>query len=123
MAEILEELLDWLRIPSVSTGGGDAAALRRAAEWAAERVRAGGGTASLAETGGAPLVVGDLPASRPGAPTVLIYGHYDVQGAGPPERWRSDPFDPEIRDGRVWARGAADDKGNFLPLLHEACAL
>ena len=62
------------------------------------------------------------PAS-PRAPTVLIYGHYDVQGPGPLELWTSPPFEPQIRDGRIYARGAADDKGNFLPLLHVACAM
>ena len=54
---------------------------------------------------------------------MLIYGHYDVQGPGPAEAWDSPPFEPEVRDGRLYARGAADDKGNFLPLLHVACAM
>ena len=54
---------------------------------------------------------------------MLIYGHYDVQGPGPLEQWTSPPFEPQVRDGRIYARGAADDKGNFLPLLHVACAL
>jgi acetylornithine deacetylase/succinyl-diaminopimelate desuccinylase-like protein len=123
-APILDELLEWLRIPSISTGGGDPKDLDRAAEWAASRVRAAGGTVDLVRIGGGnPLVVGELRASDPGAPTVLIYGHYDVQGPGALALWSSDPFAPEVRDGRLYARGASDDKGNFLPLLHVACAL
>jgi acetylornithine deacetylase/succinyl-diaminopimelate desuccinylase-like protein len=127
MADTLrDELFDWLRIPSISTGGGDPADLARAAEWAAAKVRAAGGEAELVTIdGGNPLVVGELRATRDAdtAPTVLIYGHYDVQGAEPLELWSSPPFEPEIRDERIWARGAADDKGNFLPLLHAATEL
>jgi acetylornithine deacetylase/succinyl-diaminopimelate desuccinylase-like protein len=123
-APILDELLEWLRIPSISTGGGDPQDLERAAEWAASRVRAAGGTADLVRIGaGNPLVVGELRATAPEAPTVLIYGHYDVQGPGDLALWSSAPFAPEVRDGRLYARGASDDKGNFLPLLHVACAL
>ncbi|HWI73371.1 MAG TPA: M20/M25/M40 family metallo-hydrolase [Baekduia sp.] len=123
---LLDELFDWLRIPSISTGGGDPADLTRAAEWAATKVRAAGGTADLVTTreGGNPLVIGELKASTTDdAPTVLIYGHYDVQGAEPLDLWTSPPFEPEIRDERIYARGAADDKGNFLPLLRAACDL
>jgi acetylornithine deacetylase/succinyl-diaminopimelate desuccinylase-like protein len=122
---LLDELIDWLAIPSVSTGGGDAAAIEAAATWVIERVSAAGGSGGLVRIGdGNPLAVGDLAAStNPDAPTILIYGHYDVQGPGPPELWSTPPFDPQIRDGRVYARGAADDKGNFLPLLHVACEL
>ncbi len=121
---LLDDLLDWLRIPSVSTGGGDPADLERAAQWAADRVLAAGGEAELVRyEGGNPLVVGELRAARDDAPTVLVYGHYDVQGAGDVALWASPPFEPEIRDGRLFARGAADDKGNFLPLLHAACAM
>jgi acetylornithine deacetylase/succinyl-diaminopimelate desuccinylase-like protein len=69
------------------------------------------------------MAIGDLRASRPDAPTVLSYGHYDVQAAGPLELWDSPPFEPTEREGRIYARGAADDKGNFLPLLHVACEL
>jgi acetylornithine deacetylase/succinyl-diaminopimelate desuccinylase-like protein len=126
MADTLrDELFAWLRIPSISTGGGDPADLQRAAEWAAAKVRAAGGEAELLTVdGGNPLVIGELRASTgDDAPTVLIYGHYDVQGAEPLELWTSPPFEPEIRDGRIFARGAADDKGNFLPLLHAACEL
>jgi acetylornithine deacetylase/succinyl-diaminopimelate desuccinylase-like protein len=121
---LLDDLIDWLRIPSISTGEGDPADLERAAEWAAEKVRDAGGTVDLVRLDGrAPLVVGELRSARADAPTVLIYGHYDVQGIGDPALWSSPPFAPEVRDGRLFARGAADDKGNFWPLLHAACAL
>jgi acetylornithine deacetylase/succinyl-diaminopimelate desuccinylase-like protein len=121
---LLDELSDWLRIPSISTGGGDPADLERAAEWAAAKVRDAGGEAELVRIGaGNPLVIGELRANAPNAPTVLIYGHYDVQDVGDLGLWQSEPFEPEVRDGRVFARGAADDKGNFLPLLHAACEL
>jgi acetylornithine deacetylase/succinyl-diaminopimelate desuccinylase-like protein len=123
-AALLDELIDWLRIPSISTGGGDPRDLERAAAWVAERVRAAGGEARLERVGdGHPLVVGELRSARPGAPTVLLYGHYDVQSPGPPEAWRTPPFEPVVEDGRIRARGASDDKGNVLPLLHTACAL
>ena len=122
--EILDELCEWLRIPSISTGEGDASDLERAATFAAEKVRRAGGQASLVTVGdGNPLVVGELEGPSPEAPTVLIYGHYDVQGPGPASEWDSDPFEPEVRDGRLYARGASDDKGNFYSLLHAACAL
>jgi acetylornithine deacetylase/succinyl-diaminopimelate desuccinylase-like protein len=123
-APLLDELIDWLRIPSISTGGGDPADLARAADWVCERVEAAGGSAEADTTfGGNPLAVGDLRANTSDAPTVLIYGHYDVQSIGDESAWTTPPFEPDIRDGRVYARGAADDKGNFLPLLHVACAL
>jgi acetylornithine deacetylase/succinyl-diaminopimelate desuccinylase-like protein len=119
---LVEELIDWLRIPSVSSGGGDSQAIRAAGQWVVDRVLAAGGTAELVETQGNPLAVGELRASADAdsAPTILVYGHYDVQGVGPLELWESDPFDPQVRDGKVYARGAVDDKGNFLPLLKVA---
>jgi acetylornithine deacetylase/succinyl-diaminopimelate desuccinylase-like protein len=120
---LLDDLLDWLRIPSISTGGGRPEDLERAAAFVVERVVAAGGEGRVAATAGHPLALGDLRAADPGAPTVLLYGHYDVQSPGPLEAWTSPPFAPEIRDGRIYARGAADDKGNVLPLLHVACAL
>jgi acetylornithine deacetylase/succinyl-diaminopimelate desuccinylase-like protein len=124
MPTIKEELIDWLRIPSVSTGGGDAAALKQSAEWVCERIEAAGGTAeTVTLDGGHPMAIGELRANRPDAPTVLAYGHHDVQGAGELDAWESPPFEPTERDGRLYARGAADDKGNFLPLLHVGCEL
>ncbi|HEY6781408.1 MAG TPA: M20/M25/M40 family metallo-hydrolase, partial [Thermoleophilaceae bacterium] len=94
------------------------------AEWAAQRIEDAGGSAELVSFGGGhPMVVGELRAARPDAPVVLAYGHYDVQDPGDLELWESEPFEPAERDGRLYARGAADDKGNFLPLLHVACEL
>jgi acetylornithine deacetylase/succinyl-diaminopimelate desuccinylase-like protein len=119
-----EELDDWLRIPSVSTGEGDPAELTRACDWVCERIEAAGGSAEAVRVnGGHPMAIGELRCALPGAPTVLSYGHYDVQAAGPLELWDTPPFEPTERDGRLYARGAADDKGNFLPLLHVACEL
>jgi acetylornithine deacetylase/succinyl-diaminopimelate desuccinylase-like protein len=120
---LLDELIDWLRIPSISTGEPDPDGLRRAAQWVVDRVQAAGGECEALETSGNPLAVGELRAARPGAPTVLIYGHYDVQSVGDPAAWTSPPFEPTVRDGRLYARGASDDKGNFLPLLHVACEM
>jgi acetylornithine deacetylase/succinyl-diaminopimelate desuccinylase-like protein len=122
-SRLLDDLVDWLRIPSVSTGGGDPADLQRAAAWVVERIEAAGGEGRVVTTAGNPLAVGELRAARPDAPTVLAYGHYDVQSVGDPAAWTTPPFEPDVRDGRVYARGAADDKGNFLPLLHVACEL
>jgi acetylornithine deacetylase/succinyl-diaminopimelate desuccinylase-like protein len=121
---LLHEAADWLRIPSISAGARNPEGLEAAAVWAQQRVLAAGGTCELVPTaGGAPLVVGELRSAREAAPTILIYGHYDVQDPGDESLWSSSPFEPDIRDGRLYARGAADDKGNFLPLLHVACAM
>jgi acetylornithine deacetylase/succinyl-diaminopimelate desuccinylase-like protein len=119
---LLDDLLEWLRIPSISTGGGEPAELERAAAWVVQRVVGAGGEARVVATEGNPLAVGELSAARGDAPTVLIYGHYDVQSVGDPAAWTTPPFAPDVRHGRVYARGASDDKGNFLPLLHVACA-
>src|SRR5919112_6599431 len=124
MPPIREELEDWLRIPSVSTGAGNAQALGRACDWVLERIEAAGGSAEAVVVNGSnPMAVGELRAASPGAPTILSYGHYDVQDPGPLDAWESPPFEPTERGGRLYARGAADDKGNFLPLLHVACHL
>jgi len=124
VGDLLEEAKDWLSIPSISAGARDEESLRHAAAWAIQRVRRAGGTAEMVATpGGAPLVVGELRSAKKNAPTVMIYGHYDVQDPGDLELWDSPPFEPTIRDGRLYARGATDDKGNFLPLLFVACEL
>src|SRR3954452_22233359 len=99
--------MHWLQIPPISAGARDEEALRHAAAWAIQRVRRAGGTADYVNTpGGAPLVVGELRSANKTALTVMIYGHYDVQDPGDPELCITPPFEPTIRDGRVYARGA-----------------
>lgn len=107
------EMYDFLRIPSVSAKEEHNADTRRAAEWLAERMKEAGLEASIHETAGHPVVLGEWRGAGKGAPTVMIYGHYDVQPPEPLEEWESPPFEPTERDGRVYARGSADDKGQL----------
>ena len=124
MGDLLDEAKDWLSIPSISAGARDEESLRHAAAWPSSACARAGGTAEMVDTpGGAPLVVGELRSAKKNAPTVMIYGHYDVQDSGRPRAWDSPPFEPTVRDGRLYAHGATDDKGNFLPLLFVACEL
>lgn len=106
------ELFDFLRIPSVSARREYAPDVRRAAEWLAQRLRETGLTSRVEETPGHPIVIGEWRGAR-GAPTYLVYGHYDVQPPEPLELWETPPFEPVLRDGRIYARGAADDKGQL----------
>ncbi|MBX3055265.1 MAG: dipeptidase [Anaerolineae bacterium] len=107
----LAELIEFLRIPSVSTQPEHQADVQRAAEWLVESLTAIGlENTHLIPTAGHPLVYADW-LHAPGAPTVLIYGHYDVQPAEPFDLWHSPPFAPTIRDDYLYARGASDDKG------------
>ncbi|MCI0433272.1 MAG: dipeptidase [Gemmatimonadetes bacterium] len=108
-----EELFEFLRIPSVSARTEHKADVRRAAVWLADRMREAGLVASIHETAGHPIVLGESRSAGPDAPTVLVYGHYDVQPPEPLELWTSPPFEPEIRDGRLYARGSVDDKGQL----------
>jgi acetylornithine deacetylase/succinyl-diaminopimelate desuccinylase-like protein len=120
----LDELFEWLRIPSVSADPAHAEDVRRAGEWVCDFVRAAGGTAELADWGPRPLALGELRAARDGdAPTVLLYGHFDVQPPAPLDLWDSPPFEPEVRDGWIYARGAVDDKGNAYLMLKAAAEL
>lgn len=118
----LEELSEWLRIPSVSADPAHADDVRRAGEWVCDFVRGAGGSAELVQTGRFPLAVGEIPASSSpeSAPTVLLYGHFDVQPAAPLDQWESPPFEPAIRDGWLYCRGAVDDKGNSYLTLKAA---
>ncbi|HYN19027.1 MAG TPA: M20/M25/M40 family metallo-hydrolase [Actinomycetes bacterium] len=109
----VERLADWVRRPSVSaTGQG----MPEAAGYARDLVAAAGLEATVAGTPGWPLVLGHR-AGPPGAPTVLVYGHYDVQPPDPVEAWTSPPFEPEVRNGRLYGRGGADNKGQHLAQL------
>lgn len=117
----LDELFEWLRIPSVSADPAHAPEVRQAGEWVCDFIRAAGGSAELVDLGPQPLALGEIRAARAAdAPTVLLYGHFDVQPAAPLELWESPPFEPEIRDEWIYARGAADDKGNLFLLLKAA---
>jgi acetylornithine deacetylase/succinyl-diaminopimelate desuccinylase-like protein len=109
----LEELKEFLRIPSISTDPEHAADVARAAEWVADKLRAAGlENIEIIPTQRHPLVYADW-LHAPGKPTVLCYGHYDVQPPDPLEQWVSPPFEPTIRDGNLYARGSADDKGQM----------
>jgi acetylornithine deacetylase/succinyl-diaminopimelate desuccinylase-like protein len=110
---IHDELFELLRIPSVSARSEHAGDVRRAAEWMRDSLARIGFEASLHETPGHPIVLGEWR-NAPGAPTLLVYGHYDVQPAEPLELWESPPFEPTMRDGRIYARGSVDDKGQLF---------
>jgi len=120
-AEWLEELSELLRIESVSAAPERAGEVRRAGEWVRDFIRGAGGEAELVETETFPLAVGEIRASGDGdAPTVLCYGHFDVQPAAPLDEWESPPFEPTVRDGWLYGRGTADDKGQLYTLLKAA---
>lgn len=107
----LEELLAFLRIPSISADPAYASDVAKAAEFVAERLKeAGADAVEICQTAGHPIVYGEKMID-PALPTVLVYGHYDVQPAVPLELWTTPPFEPAIRNERIYARGACDDKG------------
>jgi acetylornithine deacetylase/succinyl-diaminopimelate desuccinylase-like protein len=107
------ELFEFLRIPSVSASSAHKADTRKAAEWLMRKMEDAGLDVSLHDTPGHPIVLGEWRKAGPDAPTVLIYGHYDVQPPEPLELWTTPAFEPEIRDGRIYARGSVDDKGQL----------
>ena len=119
----LEELSELVAIPSVSADPGHADDVKAAAEWLAAFVREAGGEAEVVPTETQPLILGDLRASNGSAPTVLVYGHVDVQPPDPLELWESDPFSLEERDGWLYGRGVADDKGQLYVLVKAAAEL
>src|SRR5829696_2268364 len=110
----VDELKQYLAIPSISALPQHAADVRRAAEWTGEALKTAGlQNVRLIETPGNPVVYGDW-LNAPGKPTILFYGHYDVQPVDPVELWTSPPFEATVRDGEIYARGAADDKGQVF---------
>ena len=115
-----QELFEFLRIPSVSARSEHNADTKRAAEWIAGKARDLGMKVKVHETKGHPIVVAEYRDAGAGAPTVLIYGHYDVQPVEPLELWESPPFEPVVRNGKIFGRGSVDDKGQLY--LHVKAA-
>ena len=125
MDEWFDELAQFLRIPSISADPQHAADVIRAGEWVRDLIRGAGGTGEVVDWHGQPLAVGEIRASTnsDSAPTVLCYGHFDVQPPDPLNLWDSKPFEPSIREDRLYGRGVADDKGQLYMLLAGARAL
>jgi acetylornithine deacetylase/succinyl-diaminopimelate desuccinylase-like protein len=125
----LANLLEWLRVPSISAEPAHAADVRASAELCASYLRSAGlEGVEVIETGtdgapGAPAVYAEWLRAGPGVPTVLLYGHHDVQPVDPLEQWSSPPFEPVVSDGQVFARGASDDKGQVLMQIEAARGL
>jgi acetylornithine deacetylase/succinyl-diaminopimelate desuccinylase-like protein len=115
-AAFLEGLKTWLRIPSVSTLSEHKPDIQRAAEFVRDELEAAGLAAELIEGDGNPLVYGEW-LGAPGKPTILFYGHYDVQPPDPLDEWKSPPFEPEVRGQDIFARGSSDDKGQTYILI------
>ncbi len=118
-ARFVDELCDFIRIPSVSAKPENAGDVRTAGQWVVDRLTAAGiENAAMYDTAGHPVVCADWLHAGPEKPTILIYGHFDVQPAEPFDLWTSPPFEPTIRDDRIYGRGATDDKGAMLiPIL------
>ncbi|HEV3340050.1 MAG TPA: dipeptidase [Pirellulales bacterium] len=114
-----DDLCELLRIPSVSADSRHKADVRRAADWVAGQFRSLSMPVELCETAGHPIVYAEW-LGAPGAPTALVYGHYDVQPPDPLNEWISPPFEPTRRDGNLYARGATDDKGQMLTHVKSA---
>jgi len=112
-SRIHDELFEFLRIPSVSAKSEHNGDTKRAADWVKNALDKIGVPAKIYPTAGHPIVMGEWR-KAPGAPTVLIYGHYDVQPAEPLDLWTSPPFEPTMRDGKIFARGSVDDKGQLF---------
>lgn len=116
--EFLAKLVDFLAIPSISTSPENDADVQRAAQWlSAELQQLGAARAEILPTEGKPIVWGELAAKDPDAPTILVYGHYDVQPVDPLELWKSEPFTATEREGSLFARGASDMKGQVTATL------
>ncbi len=116
----VQRLFEFLRIPSISTDPKAKGDMYKAAEWIKSFFDTLKLPSRIIETNGQPTVFAEAPAGDPNAPTVLIYGHFDVQPAGDEKLWNSPPFEPAIRDGAIFARGSADDKGQIFAHM---CAL
>lgn len=110
--QAVSELIEFLKIPSISADSTLKAETKRGAEFVLKQLEAAGIESRLVETAGHPIVYGSWKKAA-GKPTVLVYGHYDVQPPDPLDQWTTPPFEPDIRDGHIYARGATDDKGQM----------
>jgi len=110
----LNQLIELLSIPSVSTDPEHTGDVKKAADWVRKRLReAGCSRSEMHKTAGHPIIFAEWTGA-PGAPTMLVYGHYDVQPVDPVAQWLTPPFEPTVRDNKIFARGASDDKGQFI---------
>ncbi len=116
----LDELVEWLKIPSISSDTSHQHDVQRAAGWLVEKFESAGLKVEMVPTQGHPLVLAETP-EVDGAPVVVVYGHYDVQPVEPLDQWIDGPFDPTVRDGNLYARGATDDKGQVLTHVQSVC--
>jgi acetylornithine deacetylase/succinyl-diaminopimelate desuccinylase-like protein len=120
-ADWFDELAELIRIPSISADAAHAGDVKRAGEWVCSFIRGAGGECEVIDWHGQPLAIGEIRSSTGGdAPTVLCYGHFDVQPPDPLELWESPPFEPEIRGDYLYGRGTVDDKGQLYMLLSAA---
>ena len=110
-ARFVDELFEWLRIPSISTDVSYKQDVEKAATYIIDKLKALGADTTLFSTPGHPIVYAEYRSSNKDAPTILVYGHYDVQPADPYDLWHTPPFTPTLREDRIYARGACDDKG------------
>ncbi len=116
----LAELVEWLKIPSISSDSSRRSETAQAAQWVEAKLKKSGLDAELIATEGHPMVFAQTP-PVPNAPVALVYGHYDVQPVEPLDQWVSGPFEPTVRNGNLYARGATDDKGQVLTHLQSVC--
>lgn len=116
----LDELIQWLKIPSISSDTSRKEEVQQAAKWLADKFDSAGLTVEILPTQGHPMVLAETP-KIDGAPVIVVYGHYDVQPVEPLDQWISGPFDPTVRDGNLYARGATDDKGQVLTHIQSVC--
>ncbi len=115
----VDDLSGFLSIPSISTLTEHGQDIRRASEWVLEQFKKCGIEGKIYQTDRHPVVIARSP-EAPGAPVLLVYGHYDVQPPDPLDEWKTPPFSPDVRDGYIYARGATDDKGQFLTYIKAA---
>ena len=116
----LDELVDWLKIPSISSDSSRTDDVMRACKWLENKFTAAGLDTEVIPTAGHPMILAQTPPVE-GAPVVMVYGHYDVQPAEPLDQWISGPFEPTVREGNLYARGATDDKGQLLTHVQSVC--